>query len=187
MDTHPPASTLSTARQHFLLGLSRISEFWGFPKAMGAIYGALYLSPTPLSLDTLVEQAGVTKGAISTNVRALERLGMVHRHLEFGDRKDYYIAETDFWKIIRNILKEREKSEFDRALHTVGESLEMIENSPLAPEEAELARFYQKRLQAMQAFFRSLDQLVAAALALEEFRVGALERLLGITRRNDEK
>jgi DNA-binding transcriptional regulator GbsR (MarR family) len=175
-------TSLSSARQHFLLGLSRISEFWGFPKAMGAIYAVLYLSPNPLSLDTLVEQAGVTKGAVSTNVRALERLGMVHRHMEFGDRKDYYIAETDFWKIIRNILKEREKSEFDHALRTVGESLDMVENGPISAEEAELARFYQKRLQAMQSFFHSLDQLVAAALALQEFRLSALERLLGIRR-----
>lgn len=175
-------TSISSARQHFLLGMSRISEFWGFPKAMGAIYGALYLSPTPLSLDTLVEQAGVTKGAISTNVRALERLGMVHRHLEFGDRKDYYYAETDFWKLIRDILKEREKTEFDRALRMVTESLEMVDNATLTPEEIEMARFYSKRLQAMQSFFHSLDQLVSAALALQEFRLTALERLLGIRR-----
>jgi DNA-binding transcriptional regulator GbsR (MarR family) len=176
---------LLQAREHFLQGVSRISEFWGFPKAMGAIYGALYLSPQPLSLDELVEQVGVTKGAVSTNVRALERLGMVHRRIQVGERKDYYTAETDFWKIIKSILREREKSEFDLALRMVGESLEMVDSGQAGAEDAELVRFYQKRLGAMQSFFRSLDNLVAMLLALDEFRAGALEKLLGL-RKNGE-
>ncbi len=39
------------ARENFINGISRIAHFWGFPKAMGAIYGAIYLSPTPFSLS----------------------------------------------------------------------------------------------------------------------------------------
>jgi HTH-type transcriptional regulator, glycine betaine synthesis regulator len=175
---------LFIAREHFLQGVSRISAFWGFPKAMGAIYGALYLSPQPLSLGDLVEQVGVPKGAVSTNVRLLERLGMVHRRIQVGERKDFYVAETDFWKIVKGILREREKSEFDQALQMVGESLDMVEAGEVDPEQAELARFYQKRLGSMQSFFRSLDKLVATLLALDEFRAGALEKLLG-ARKND--
>jgi len=152
---------------------------------MGAIFGAVYLSPQPLSLDELVEQVGVTKGAVSTNVRALERLGMVHKRIQMGERKDFYVAETDFWKIVKGILREREKSEFDLALGMVGESLEMVESAEVDPQQAELRRFYHKRLSAMQSFFRSLDSLVAALLALDEFRAGALEKLLG-PRKNGE-
>jgi DNA-binding transcriptional regulator GbsR (MarR family) len=165
-----------------MLGLSRISEFWGFPKAMGAIFGALYLSPAPLSLDELVEQVGVTKGAVSTNVRALERLGMVHRHLQMGERKDYYTAETDLWKVVKGILREREKSEFDLALRSVSESLEMLAAAPPDPAEAELARFTEQRLRRLQAFFHSLDQIVATLLALDDLRASALEKLLNLRR-----
>ena len=172
--------TLCDARENFIQGLSRISHFWGFPKAMGAIYGALYLSPLPLSLDEIVEQVGVTKGAVSTNARALERLGMVHKHVRIGERKDYYTAETDFWKIIKNILREREKSEFDHALHTVSESLEMINQKEIQSDEEETRRFYEKRMKAMQDFFHSLDNLVATALALDDLRAGALEKLIGL-------
>ena len=119
-------SQLDEARQHFIQGLSRISHFWGFPKAMGAIFGAIYLSAQPLSLDEIVTQVGVTKGSVSTNVRMLERLNMVHKKVQLGDRKDYYTAETDFWKIVRSVLREREQSEFDLALRTVGESLTFV-------------------------------------------------------------
>jgi len=177
--------SLDLARDTFILGLSRISEFWGFPKAMGAIYAALYLSPQPLSLDDLVTRVGVTKGAVSTNVRALERLGMVHRQMLIGERKDFYIAETDFWGIVKTILREREKSEFDHALHAVDESLALIESAQTAPEELELARFYQKRLRTIGAFFRTLDSLVATLLALDELRLGALEKWIGAFGKKD--
>ncbi len=176
-------TSLNHARETLVQGMSQISLFWGFPKGMGAIFGALYLSPTPLSLDELVDQAGITKGAVSTNVRALQRLGMVHPQVQIGERKDFYIAETDFWKIARGILKEREKSEFDQALRSVGESLETVETAQvgaeLTPEEARLAVFYRERLSAMQAFFHTLDNLVAAFLALDELRLKALEKLIG--------
>jgi DNA-binding transcriptional regulator GbsR (MarR family) len=170
-------SAMTEARKNFIQGMSRISQFWGFPKAMGAIFGALYLSPEPLSLDDLIEEVNVTKGAVSTNVRALERLGMVHKHIQIGESKDFYFAETDFWKIVKNVLKEREKGEFDRALHTVDESLEMVESASPDPAETELAVFYQKRLQAIQSFFHTLDNVVATVLALDELRLSTIQKL----------
>jgi DNA-binding transcriptional regulator GbsR (MarR family) len=157
-------STLNSSRQHFIQGMSRISNFWGFPKAMGAIYGAIYLSPHPISLDELVEQAGVSKGAVSTNVRQLERFNMVHRHLVVGDRKDYYTAETDFWKMIKSILSQREQQEFDKAISSVTESLALAEQSD---EDPELSAFYQERMGAIQSFFKTLDSLFSAFMALE--------------------
>ncbi len=170
---------LAAAQANFIEGTSRISSFWGFPKAMGALYGALYLSPTPLGLDELVQQVSVTKGAVSVNVRQLERLGMVHKHLRIGERKDYYTAETDFWKIIKGILREREKNEFDAALRAVSDSLAMLDAAEFDSADAELAEFTRQRLQALANFFRALDNLVATVLALEELRSSALARMLG--------
>jgi len=173
-------SQIEDARAHTIQGLSHISNFWGFSKGMGAIFGALYLSQTPLSLDELVEQVNITKGAVSTNIRHLERLGLVQRQVIIGERKDFYIAETDFWKIAQGILREREKSEFDRAIHTVAESLVMIDTAgALSPEEAKLALFYQKRLQTLADFFKSLDRLVAALLSMESLVGSTFDRLLG--------
>jgi HTH-type transcriptional regulator, glycine betaine synthesis regulator len=170
--------TLGQARDTFIQGMSHISQYWGFPKAMGAIYGAIYLSPEPVSLDELVVLVGVTKGAVSTNVRALERLGMVHRHIRIGERKDYYVAETDFWKVVRGILKERQESEFDQAIGSVSESLELAQ-AAVGGSQAELAAFYQARLQNLAGFFHSLDNLVAMVLALDELRFNTLQKLLG--------
>lgn len=177
------SDNLQDAHQNFIQGMSGISNFWGFPKAMGAIYGSLYLSLEPLTMDEIVSQVNVTKGAVSTNLRTLERLGMVHKKIQIGERKNYYIAETDFWKIIKAVLKEREKSEFDHALQTVGDSLEMVEKADFGADEAELADFYSLRLQAMERFFNQLDNLVVTVLAIDDLRIDALERILGVQQR----
>ena len=170
---------LRSARDHFIQGTSRIAHFWGFPKAMGAIYGAVYLSPRPVTLDDLVELVGISKGAVSTNVRMLERLQMVHKRVKVGDRKDYYEAETDFWKTVRGVLREREHNEFDRALRAVGESLGMAESAKTARDEAELKAFYVKRIATIKSFFGLLDGVVGAILTLDDLRSSALQRTFG--------
>ena len=121
--------SLNKIKKDFTEGLSQISRFWGFPKGMGAIFAVLYLSPTALSLDEVVQETGLTKGAISTEIRALARMGLVHRSSKLGDRKDYYTAESDFYAAIRSILKERQNSEFDRAIRSVKETLGQMDES----------------------------------------------------------
>jgi DNA-binding transcriptional regulator GbsR (MarR family) len=169
---------LQEARARMIGDLSRISEFWGYSRAMGGLYAALYLSPGPVSLDELVPTVGVTKGAISTNIRALEQLGMVHRHLRAGDRKDYYEADTDFWKIAKTVLERRQKPEFAKALHGVSETLRQVRSRRRAQPDAELARFYEQRLEAMERFFHTLDGFVAAVLQMEKLREDGLKALL---------
>lgn len=168
-------SELISAREKFINGISRIAHFWGLPKAVGAIYGAIYLSPSPLTLDELADQVSISKGAVSTNVRSLERLGMIHKHYKVGDRKDYYDAETDFWKIVKGILREREKNEFDVALRTVSDSLKIVEKANL--KSSELADFYRQRITGMKKFFDSLDNLVATFIAVDELREGTIKKL----------
>ncbi len=173
MDEH-----IIEAKEHFIQGISRISNFWGFPKAMGAIFAAVYLSPSPMTLDEMVREVGVSKGAVSTNIRNLERLGVVHKKLKVGDRKDYYSAETDFWKIAKGILREREKNEFDLALRSVGESLELIEIGADKTKDIETSSFYKERMLALKQFFDSLDNLVATLLALDDLRTSVIKKLV---------
>jgi DNA-binding transcriptional regulator GbsR (MarR family) len=171
------ATNLPQIKQEFTAGLSNISQFWGFPKGMGATFAVLYLSPVPLSLDELVKQTGLSKGAISTHVRGLARLGLIHSAVRLGDRKDYYTAETDFYKSVRAILKERRNSDFDRAVATVGMTLEKVEAAgPSSPEQA----FLIERLRALKDFFDAIDLLVSAVSRLDHFGVATIQAVLKI-------
>ncbi|MGD8402140.1 MAG: hypothetical protein PVJ21_00665 [Anaerolineales bacterium] len=170
---------LTQLKQDFTEGLSQISKFWGFPKGMGAIFAVLYLSPSAQSLDELVAQTGLTKGAISTNVRALARMGLVRPTTKLGDRKDYYEAETDFYKSIRAILKERQNSEFDTAVQSVRETLERLEAGVGVEDEAE-RQFLLERVRALQSLFDALDGLVRAIVRLDGLGITTIEKVLSI-------
>jgi DNA-binding transcriptional regulator GbsR (MarR family) len=166
-------------KHNFMEGMSGISQFWGFPKAMGAIFAALYLSPAPLSLDEIVEVTGITKGAISTNVRALSRMGLIHPISKMADRKDYYAVETDFYKAISVILKGRQNSEFDRAVNSAKETLSSLQNGEGNFEKKERA-FLIERLTALCDFFDAIDGLTRAISKLDNLGINTLQSVMKI-------
>ena len=103
-------------------------------------------------------------------------MGIVHKKVKLGDRKDYYIPETDFWKIVKGILREREKNEFDLAIRSVGESIEILKDSPIMDTDKEIAAFYTERMEALRTFFDSLDNLVATFLAIDDLRSNFIKK-----------
>jgi len=171
------SQSLTKIKKDFTQGLSQISRFWGFPKGMGAIFAVLYLSPAPLSLDEIVNETGLTKGAISTEIRTLARMGLVHRSSKLGDRKDYYSAESDFYAAIRSILQERQNSEFDRAVRSVKDTLVVMEENWVENEDW---NFVYQRVQALQNFFDAIDSLTKAVIRLESLGLSNVTKILGV-------
>ncbi len=170
-------SQLDDARNNFIQGMSRIANFWGLPRAMGAIYGIIYLSNEPVPLNVLVKDAGITKGAVSTNIRILGRMGLIHKYIKVGDRKDYYTAEIDFWLIIKKIMKEREKNEFNHAIKSVGNSIQMLKSADVNDSDPAISSFYIERMKEMKGFFDTLDSLVSAFLAIESLSQGTIKKI----------
>jgi DNA-binding transcriptional regulator GbsR (MarR family) len=173
------SQSLTKIKKDFTEGLSQISRFWGFPKGMGAIFAVLYLSPSVLSLDEIVTQTGLTKGAVSTEIRTLARMGLVHRSTKLGDRKDYYTAEADFYAAIRSILQERQNSEFDRAIRSVRGILITLEANWVDNDEW---NFVYARVQALQEFFDAIDTLTKAVIKLESLGFSNITKILGVLR-----
>lgn len=151
-------------------GLGRLAHFFGFSEVMGRLYGALLLNPGPLSLDDLAEQLQISKGSVSMNMRALERWGIAKEVWMRGERKKYYTAESDFWKVIRNVLSGREMREIQVALQVLSESVARLKaaEADLTPEEKELAAFYLERVAELHSFFQFAQMALETILASYE-------------------
>lgn len=156
-------------REGLMEAMGRITSFWGFSKIMGQLYGLLYLSPRPATLDEMSESLSVSKGNVSINIRALERWSMVKAVWVKGDRKDYYEAETDFWKIVKGVLREREKKEFDLALDSVSRLLAQSVAAQKSAKTAETA-FAIERLKKLEDFIQTMDKLVSVFMTLEDLK-----------------
>src|SRR5690606_30042798 len=107
--------SLTAVNNSTVAGIGRLARFFGFSEMMGRLYGTLLLSPQPLSLDDLTEMLQISKGSVSMNMRSLERWGMAKEVWMRGDRKKYYEAEPELWKVIRNVLSGRERREVQLA------------------------------------------------------------------------
>jgi len=149
--------------------MGRISSFWGFSKIMGQLYGILYLSSKPMTLDEMSESLSISKGNVSINVRNLLRWNMVKQVWVKGDRKDYYEAETDFWKIIRGVLQEREKKEFSQALSSIGGLRQKTKELKKASKGADMS-FTEERLKSLEDFIANMDKIVSVFITLEDLK-----------------
>jgi DNA-binding transcriptional regulator GbsR (MarR family) len=93
-----------------------LMEFWGFKRAMGRTWTLLYLKDDALSAADLSERLQLSAGAVSMTLAELERWGVVKRSKRMGERREYFEAETDIWKMISRVLRERELEQVNRAL-----------------------------------------------------------------------
>lgn len=167
---HPPTEhNLRTAQDSMLDGLGQLSDYLGFSKVMGQLYGALLLSGDPLSLDDLVDLLDISKASVSMNLRTLEHMGMVRQVWVRGrgGRRKYYEAETDFWQIISNILAGREMRDLERALHVMDENIERLSTAMphMDAEDQRLAELYIERIQQMQGLFRFAQLIITTILS----------------------
>ena len=113
----------------------------GLPKSVGEIYGLLYISPQPLSLDALVGRLRMSKGSTSQGLKFLRNLGAVKPVYVAGDRRDHYEAQTELKQLVAGFMK----GELVPHLESGSRRLEQLEQEVVG-EDSEHAEFYQSRV-----------------------------------------
>ena len=93
---------------------------------MAQIHALLLITPDPLTQDDIMEQLNISRGNTNMNIRDLINWGLVERVLMTGERKEYFSAEKDIWKVVKQIVKERKKRELEPMLKLL-DQLEEVE------------------------------------------------------------
>jgi DNA-binding transcriptional regulator GbsR (MarR family) len=160
--THTPLDeTLETVNTSIMEGMGQLASYFGFSKMMGQLFGTLMLSPEPLCLDDLMDRLSISKASVSTHMRTLEHMGIVREAWVKDDRRKFYRAEGDFWRILTNILSSRELRDVNQALRVLDENSERLQRAipEMDDQQKQLAEFYIAQLNQLQDFFR-LAQLM---------------------------
>ncbi len=89
---------LEIAREKFIQSIAENIDLYGITDSIGRLYGTLYFSNEPLTLDEMREALGMSKTSMSTGVRTLLETKMVRKVWKKGVRKDLYQAEEDWFK-----------------------------------------------------------------------------------------
>lgn len=131
--------------------MARFFEQSGTSPLVGRIYALLICSPEPVSLQEIAERLGVTKAAVSIQIRTLEANGVCMKLARGKDRKDYYCIPDDHLQVTMRMVTERMKSE----MRWIEETLEKLPK-PEGLSESEQASLFalEQRYSELAAFYR---------------------------------
>jgi DNA-binding transcriptional regulator GbsR (MarR family) len=104
---------LQEARQQFISSWGAFGTHWGINRTMAQIHALLLVSADPLSQDDIMEELNISRGNTNMNIRELINWGLVERVILTGERKEFFTAEKDIWKVVKQIVKERKKRELE--------------------------------------------------------------------------
>lgn len=79
----------------------------GLPKSIGEIYGLLFVSPRPLTMDDLIQRLDISLGAASQGLKALRSVGAVKAVYSPGERKDRFVADLELSRFASSFIKEQ--------------------------------------------------------------------------------
>jgi DNA-binding transcriptional regulator GbsR (MarR family) len=117
---------LTEAKQQFISSWGAFGTHWGINRTMAQIHALLLVSPDPLTQDDMMEELNISRGNVNMNIRELIGWGLVERVILTGERKEYFTAEKDIWKVVKMIVKERKKRELEPMLQLL-DKLEEVE------------------------------------------------------------
>lgn len=117
---------LTEAKQQFISSWGAFGTHWGINRTMAQIHALLLVSVNPITQDDIMEQLTISRGNVNMNIRDLIGWGLVERVIISGERKEYFTAEKDIWKVATKIIKERKKRELDPMIKLLSQ-LENVE------------------------------------------------------------
>lgn len=112
---------LKEAKDRFIHTWGTLSTQWGINRTMSQIHALLLLSDKALNADEIMEDLQISRGNVNMNLRDLISWGLIFKQLIPGERKEYFVAEKDIWKVTRQISRERRRRELNPLLDTMQE------------------------------------------------------------------
>lgn len=140
---------LQEGQQKFIETWGTLGSNWGINRTMAQIHALLLISPEAKTAEEIMEALQISRGNTNMNVRALMDWGLVFKTLKTGERKEYFFAEKDMWKVAMQVIKERRKRELEPLLGTMSSLKGVEDNSPEGQQFASTVK--------------DLDQVIAKA------------------------
>jgi HTH-type transcriptional regulator, glycine betaine synthesis regulator len=146
--------------------VGQLMEFWGFKRNMGRLWCVLFLEREPLSAPDLAERLQLSAGAISMTLSELSKWGVVRKAWVPGERRDYYEPETDIWKMVSRVFRERELEQIRAAMEDMRRASDALstDEKEAEPERAEELAFARRRIANLLALATIGERLLEMVL-----------------------
>jgi DNA-binding transcriptional regulator GbsR (MarR family) len=154
---------LAEAKLQFIASWGAFGTHWGINRTMAQIHALLMVSPDPLTQDEVMEQLNISRGNVNMNMRDLISWGLVERVILPGERKEYFSAEKDVWKVATQIIRERKKRELDPMMKLLAQ----LENIDGDKKDKHVKQFTDT-VSGIRKFGKQADQMLDVMIKADE-------------------
>lgn len=141
------------AKEKFLQEWGVLGTQWGINRTMAQIHALLLISPEPLCVKDIMQELKISLGNANMNLRALMDWGLIYKVANPGDRKDFYVAEKDFWEVVKRIIKKRKERELVPVL-------KMLDEVSAAEGHGPQVEAFRKAVQDIRLFSAKADAIM---------------------------
>jgi DNA-binding transcriptional regulator GbsR (MarR family) len=154
-------SALDTLHKELVAIFSDLAELFGNPRSHGAIYGLLFASQKPLSMDEISRRLDISMGSASQGLRHLEEFDAVFREKENGGRSHLYVARLELKPLLAGFVSKRLVPGLTGGENRLKKLLDLVPGLP--PESQPGARL---RLQRISKWHKRASLLLPVAKKL---------------------
>ena len=165
-ETPDERTALTLARDEFVAQWGAMGSAWGINRTMAQIHALLITTPGPMTTDEIMDDLKISRGNAHGNLRELVSWGLVRSVIRKGERREYFEAEKDVWKMFCIVMRERSRRELRPAM-TVLAGL----RRPDARPQGTRGRRVQRADQGTERFPESGRHVIAKISASEQSKV----------------
>ena len=143
---------LAQARDEFVAQWGAMGSAWGINRTMAQIHALLMTSETALTTDEVMADLKISRGNAHQNLRELVGWGLVRSVIRKGERKEYFEAEKDVWRMFCIVARERKRREIEPALKALHACEQQTRNLRGPKAEA-----FNKQIRALSEFVGQAD------------------------------
>lgn len=160
------------AIEKFIQVIAKNMNLYGITSSVGRLYGVLYFSDKPMTLDGMREALKMSKTSMSTGVRALSDMKMVESTFRRGERKDLYQSEEDWYKSFTSLFGNRWRHHTETNIEEADETildLQKIANKTSDHELKDRIERDIERLRYAQNYYKWLMKFIQVVESGEIF------------------
>jgi DNA-binding transcriptional regulator GbsR (MarR family) len=150
---------LKELRDEFVAQWGAMGSQWGINRTMAQIHALLMIAPEAMTTDEVMEELEISRGNAHGNLKELVAWGLVRIVLRKGERREYFEAEKDVWKIFTTVARERKRREIDPALTVLRHCAE--ESAGIRGAEGKAFHEQMKQLEEFVTFASTMADRVA--------------------------
>ncbi|UJL45733.1 GbsR/MarR family transcriptional regulator [Virgibacillus sp. NKC19-16] len=158
------AEKINQAEDKMINTIAETMDLYGVTPSVGRLYATLYFQHEPMTLDGMKDKLGMSKPSMSTSVRKLQDIDIVQKVWQKGTRKDFFVAEKDYFQYFKKFFCkkwERETNMFLGSIDYAQKQLAEVLDQPEIEEHLQQkAQLDYDQLEEARKYYHWLQRLI---------------------------